>query len=482
MSGAIRTSWQLWRAPRARTVADRAYLGYMGILLALVTIAPLARGMWMLVTDPVVTAWLLPEVASAEAALIIAAVWVAALVTGRFRGPVVFAPFLAFAFSASPIPRRHAHARPFWRAAITMTLIGTLVAALVSAAWAAQGAATLMGLAGLIVAGAACGMIAAVLWLFGQCASVRATGIVVVLLATVGAAVAAARMALLVPVGATLLAACAVVAAALVPWMLDRLHAEMALAQSVRWEAAQLHAGVLDLSASAATYQALPRGRHRFFAIRRAGRLATRILIRDGIAATRTPARLVAGAAGLLVAGGLMMLALASPSILVAAIAGLVTYVAVGPLTDGLRHAADASAALPLYGVSDLALVASHVVFPLLAAMVLLVLGGAAVLLWLPAALPLAASWAASIVLALTSVGGRLMGALKPPMPVALLVPMPTPMGDMAALARMVWAIDGVVVAVFAGVAASMILSAPWMPVVMLAGGLAVIAHRWNRR
>ena len=478
MSGAIRTSWQLWRAPRARTVADRAYLGYMGILLALVTIAPLARGMWMLVTDPVVTAWLLPEVASAEAALIIAAVWVAALVTGRFRGPVVFAPFLAFAFSASPIPRRHAHARPFWRAAITMTLIGTLVAALVSAAWAAQGAATLMGLAGLIVAGAACGMIAAVLWLFGQCSSVRATGIVVVLLATVGAA----GVALLVPVGAALLAACAVVAAALVPWMLDRLHAEMVLAQSVRWEAAQLHAGVLDLSASAATYQALPRGRHRFFAIRRAGRLATRILIRDGIAATRTPARLVAGAAGLLVAGGLMMLALASPSILVAAIAGLVTYVAVGPLTDGLRHAADASAALPLYGVSDLALVASHVVFPLLAAMVLLVLGGAAVLLWLPAALPLAASCAASIVLALTSVGGRLMGALKPPMPVTLLVPMPTPMGDMAALARMVWAIDGVVVAGFAGVAASMILSAPWMPVVMLAGGLAIIAHRWNRR
>lgn len=480
MSGAIRTSWQLWRAPRARTVADRAYLVYMGILLALVTIAPLARGMWMLVTDPVVTAWLLPEVASAEAALIIAAVWVAALVTGRFRGPVVFAPFLAFAFSASPIPRRHAYARPFWRAAITMTLIGTLVAALVSAAWAAQGAATLMGLAGLIVAGAACGMIAAVLWLFGQCSSVRATGIVVVLLATVGAAVAG--VALLVPVGAALLATCAVVAAALVPWMLDRLHAEMVLAQSVRWEAAQLHAGVLDLSASAATYQALPRGRHRFFAIRRAGRLATRILIRDGIAATRTPARLVAGAAGLLVASGLMMLALASPSILVAAIAGLVTYVAVGPLTDGLRHAADASAALPLYGVSDLALVASHVVFPLFAAMVLLVLGGAAVLLWLPAALPLAASCAASIVLALTSVGGRLMGALKPPMPVTLLVPMPTPMGDMAALARMVWAIDGVVVAGFAGVAASMILSAPWMPVVMLAGGLAIIAHRWNRR
>ncbi len=478
MSGAIRTSWQLWRAPRARTVADRAYLVYMGILLALVTIAPLARGMWMLVTDPVVTAWLLPEVASAEAALIIAAVWVAALVTGRFRGPVVFAPFLAFAFSASPLPRRHAYARPFWRSAITTTLIGTLVAALVSAAWAAQGAATLMGLAGLIVAGAACGMIAAVLWLFGQCSSVRATGIVVVLLATVGAA----GVALLVPVGAALLATCAVVAAALVPWMLDRLHAEMVLAQSVRWEAAQLHAGVLDLSASAATYQALPRGRHRFFAIRRAGRLATRILIRDGIAATRTPARLVAGAAGLLVAGGLMMLALASPSILVAAIAGLVTYVAVGPLTDGLRHAADASAALPLYGVSDLALVASHVVFPLFAAMVLLVLGGAAVLLWLPAALSLAASCAASIVLALTSVGGRLMGALKPPMPVTLLVPMPTPMGDMAALARMVWAIDGVVVAGFAGVAASMILSAPWMPVVMLAGGLAIIAHRWNRR
>lgn len=495
MTSSIRTSWQVWRAPRARTTGDRAYLLYMAVLLTLVTIAPMARGIWMLVTDPLVAARLLPAAASRDAVLLVAAVWASAVVAGQFRGPVIFAPVLASAFSVSAIPRRIAYARPFWRAATSLTLIGMSFAAMIAAGWMVQGAATPVGAACVVVVGAACGIIAAVLWLLGQLVSARVAGIVVVLLlGMAGLALLAPATTMLTPLGWVMLSyssagasgwwaalvACATISATCVPWMLGCMHAESVVVQSLRWDSARTHAGLLDLSASAATYQPLPRVGRRVFAVRVARGLAGRMLIRDSIAASRTPARLAAGVAGLLVAGALLTLVAATPSVALAAIVGVVTFLAIGPFTDGLRHIVESAAAVPLYGASDLALVASHAIFPLLAGLVLLVLGSVAVAVWLPGAL--GGSLAASIVLALASVSARLMGALKPPMPVTLLMPMPTPMGDVATLARAAWAIDGVLLAGFAGVAAATVVSAPWMSVVTLAVGWTIVAHRWRRR
>ena len=495
MSSSIRASLKLWRAPRGRTAGDRAYLLYMAVLLTLVTIAPAARGIWMLVTDPLVAARLLPAVASHDALLLVASLWAAAVVAGRFRGPVIFAPFLASVFSASALPRRVAYARPFWRAAIALALIGTVLGAVIAAGWLAQGEATLAGAAGVVIAGAACGVIAAMLWLLGQLVSARAAAIVVaLLLGSAGLVMLAPATVILAPHGWVMLvyanagmsgwwvalAACATISAAFAPGMLDRMHADSIVAQSLRWESARMHAGLLDLSASAATYQPLPRAWREVFAIRAVGGLAGRVFIRDSIAATRTPFRLVAGVLGLLAAGALVTLVSATPSVALAAGVGLVTFVAIGPLTDGVRHVADSAAAMPLYGASDLALVASHALFPLLAGLVLLILGGLIAALWFPGAI--GGSLAASIALALGAVAARVMGAFKPPMPIALLMPMPTPMGDMAALARAAWAIDGVLFAGVAGVAASTVFSAPWMILLVLAGGLAVIARRWARR
>lgn len=495
MNSALRTSWRVWRAPRARTAGDRAFHLYLIALLSLVVIAPIVRGVWMLVSDPARAAQLAPTAASGNVMLVVATAWIAALLAGGFRGPVVFAPYLAATLSASPIPRQHAYARPFWRTAMVATSIGALLASVVTASWATQGVASGTGAATMVAMGAASGMIAAALWLFGQYASPRTTGVIVAMLAgSLIAVLLAPATAVFTPLGWVSLtyaqagmsfwwvplAACGVLAAALAPVMLARLHADSVMAQSLRWESARLHAGVFDLSASLATYQPLPHIQRRAFAIVLAGRLWQRVLVRDAVGAIRTPTRLLAGAAGMLLAGALLATSAAIGAGALAAISGVVTFVALGPFTDGIRHISEAAVAIPLYGATDLALIASHAILPLLTGFVLLTLGGIAVAAWLPVSI--GGSAAASIVLALACVGARVMGAFKPPMPIALLMPVPTPMGDVAALARAAWAVDGVMLAGFAGVAASTVMGAPWMSVVTLAVGATVIVQRWRRR
>ena len=529
------------REARRRPTADTSYAVYLALLIVLVAVVPIVRAGWLFVTDPVNAVALTSAATMPVIAGVVGLVWAAAVIAGRLRGPVVFTPFLAHALTTSPVPQRRAFARQAWMSVVTLSVAGALCGATLAAAAAAASAAAVTSAAASAIAspsavvypsaaalaaapsvsvatpeialgvalaasvGAACGIVAALLWLVGQAVPPRWSALAIGVLAALstaafgaqawgfsfGPALVTSTLAALAAVGAHPLAAPGALLAALtllavVPLLLSRLEPRVVLGQSLRWEAVRLHTSTLELSASVATYQSVPRaGRRRFAIGGRARSLPAIIVRRDAVAALRTPGRLAIGVLVLLACGALITGAavVAPPAWMLGAIAGVAAYAAAGPLSDGLRHAVEAASALPLYGTSDSALLLLHTLFPALA--VGLVVATGAVLVtafWPPAgALPLV-SIAAAIIVALGAVVLRLMNALKPPLPLALLTPIPTPAGDMAALNRVIWALDGVLLAGLLGAAASLSATAILAPLAVVAVAGLIARRRWAVR
>ena len=518
------------REARRRPTADTSYAVYLSMLIVLVAVVPVVRAGWLFVTDPVNAVALTSAATMPVIAGVVGLVWAAAVIAGRLRGPVVFTPFLAHALTTSPVPQRRAFARQVWMSVAALSAAGALCGAVLAAAEAAAvtsataaaaaspstaalattaassafmiapGAA--LGVALSASVGAACGIVAALLWLVGQAVPSRWSALAIGVLAalstvafsaqawglTFDPALAGSTLAALAAVGAHPLAAPGALLAALtllavVPLLLSRLEPRVVLGQSLRWEAVRLHTSTLELSASVATYQTVPRaGRRRFAIGGRARSLPAIIVRRDAVAALRTPGRLAIGVLVLLACGALITGAavVAPPAWMLGAIAGVAAYAAAGPLSDGLRHAVEAASALPLYGTSDSALLLLHTLFPALAVGLVVATGAVLVTAFWPpaAALPLA-SIGSAVIVAIGSVVLRLMNALKPPLPLALLTPIPTPAGDMAALNRVIWALDGVLLAGLLGAAASLSATAILAPLAVVAVAGLIARRRW---
>jgi hypothetical protein len=529
------------REARRRPAADTSYAVYLAMLIVLVAVVPVVRAGWLFVTDPGNAVALTSAATVPVIAGVVGLVWAAAVIAGRLRGPVVFTPFVAHALTTSPVPQRRAFARQAWMSVVTLSVAGALCGATLAAAAAAASAAAVTSAAASAVAspsavvspsaaaltaapsvsvaipeialgvalsasvGAACGIVAALLWLVGQAVPSRWSALAIGVLTALSTVafgaqawgfaldptLAGSTLAGLATVGAHPLAAPGALLAALtllgvVPLLLSRLEPRVVLGQSLRWEAVRLHTSTLELSASVATYQSVPRaGRRRFAIGGRTRSLPAIIVRRDAVAALRTPGRLAIGVLVLLACGALVAGAavVAPPAWMLGAIAGVAAYAAAGPLSDGLRHAVEAASALPLYGTSDSALLLLHTLFPALAVGLIVATGAVLMtLFWPPAgALPLV-SIASAVIVAIGAVVLRLMNALKPPLPLALLTPIPTPAGDAAALNRVIWALDGVLLAGLLGAAASLSATAILAPLAVVAVAGLVARRRWALR
>ncbi len=519
------------REARRRPAGDTSYAVYLALLIVLVAVVPVVRAGWLFVTDPVNAAALTSAATVPVVAGVVGLVWADAVIAGRLRGPVVFTPFLAHALTTSPVPQRRAFARQTWMSVAALSVAGALCGATLAAASAAASAAAVTSAAvspsasalaaassvsiaapeiGLGVAlaasvGAACGIVAALLWLVGQAVPPRWSALAIGVLAALstvafgaqawgfsfGPTLATSTLAGLAAVGAHPLAAPGTLLAALtllavVPLLLSVLEPRVVLGQSLRWEAVRLHTSTLELSASVATYQSVPRaGRRRFAIGGRARSLPAIIVRRDAVAALRTPGRLAIGVLVLLACGALIAgaAAVAPPAWMLGAIGGVAAYAAAGPLSDGLRHAVEAASALPLYGTSDSALLLLHTLFPALAVGLVVATGAVLVTLFWPpaAALPLA-SIGSAVIVAIGSVVLRLMNALKPPLPLALLTPIPTPAGDAAALNRVIWALDGVILAGLLGAAVTLTATSVLAPLGVVAVAGLIARRRWALR
>jgi hypothetical protein len=432
----------------------------------------------------------------AAAALMTAALWAGALLLGRERGPALRAPFPTYVLALSGHPRTRTFRGPVLRAGLFIVVLTSGSAGLVAAALATSGFADLTTAARFVSTAAMVGIVTTTMWLAGQvfprtalllAPAVLAGGILTATspvlldlapwgwagLAYPTASVFNASLAFLLFTGALLLA---------VPPMLTWLEYGRLAAQSSRWEQATSHAHGLELDAIAVTYQALPCVGRRLRAVRPRRNRAVTFILRDATGAIRTPGRLICGITGIGIATVLIVSATppGTPELIASALAGVVMFTGLGPITDGLRHAASVAADFPLYGISDAQLMAHHTLFPLV--VIAITVPTTALVASMILNTSLAGPMLGALTLGAIALPLRISGALKGPLPTALLTPIPTPVGDISAATRMAWAVDGILLAATAGASVALLPVAPALPLALLALVAGVIFVRWRKR
>lgn len=496
MSSRARAAVGIWSARRARTAGDRGYLVYMVLMVAVVAIAPLARAVWLSATSAGGLELLGSPVAPHATMLVVACLWASALLLGRDRGPALRPPFLTHALAVSALSRSDAFGGALLRAGALVTTSTTIVAGLVAGSLVSGEASTVLGAVLFTGVGTMVGVITTVAWLAGQAFPRAAVRLALAVFGLGALTPVATPLQSLTPWGWVGLAypggdspfapvalfAVTVVLVTVVPALMSRLSLAELMAQAARWDAASAHATGMDFSAAAGLYQGRPHlGRH-LRATRPMARLPVTFLVRDMIGATRTPGRLVVSVLALAGAGALMTFAFAPtmPAWLLGAAAGLVVFAGLGPLTDGIRHAASVVGDLPLYGIDDRQLLANHAIFPLTA--VVLVMLAAVVVCSICAGTGPAAPLLSSLALGMLALAARVGNALKGPIPPSLLTPIPTPAGDLGAAVRMAWALDGLLFAALAGASAARAAEAPLLLVGVGAAILGVGIGRWLHR
>lgn len=496
MNSRVSAAIGIWRARNVRTTGDRAYLAYMALLVALIAVVPVARAVWVSTTSTEGIAVLASPAAPAVTVLLVATLWACALLLGRDRGPALMSPFLTHTFATSDLPQSATFRSSVVRAGALVTVLTTLASGLISGSLVSAGLVEPLSAMAFISAGVLVGIIATVAWLAGQALPRAAVPLalgVLVLGATTASVPAIqpftpwGQVGLMYPGLATLdllatLIALTIGLVAAVPALMNRLVLANLMAQAVRWNLAATNATAMDFGAAVAIYQQQPHLGRRLRAVRPVGRWATVFLVRDAIGAIRTPGRLIASLLALIVAGALITFAFApaTPGWALGAAAGLVLFAGLGPLTDGVRHAAQVAADFPLYGFSDERLLSYHALFPLAVTIIVLLVTVivCSLLIGSSAIMPIVSS----LVLGALALIARVSNVLKGPMPPTLLTPITTPMGDLGAAARLMWAFDGVLFAVLIGASVALALQFPVLLIGVAVGLIGVGVHRWQHR
>ena len=495
MTGRAAAALAIWRARNVRTRGDRAFLVYMSLMVALVTVAPVARAVWLSASSAEGIAMFASAAAPGVAVFVVAGLWAGALLLGRDRGPALLPPFPTHALASADLPRGDAFRRPVLLGGAVVSALTTLVAGFVGASLMSAGLTPPLGAAVFIAAGALAGAVATVAWLAGQAfpragipvaLGILALGVTTAIVPDLRPFMPWGWIGLAYPGGSpyalAALAALTALLIAAVPALMSRLTASELVAQSVRWDSATGHATGMDFGAAVTLYRARPRRGRRLPAVRGLRRLPLIFLIRDAIGAVRTPGRLIVGVLALAAAGALLTLAFAptAPGWVLGAAAGLIVFAGLGPLTDGIRHAASVAADLPLYGIGDGQLLAGHTRFPLAVTIVVLVVAVlvCSVVTGVGAGAPIVSALAVGILALVARVGN----ALKGPLPSVLLTPIPTPMGDLGAAVRFAWAVDGMLFAALAGAAAALAFESPLLLLGVTLPLVGVGVHRWRNR
>ena len=486
------------------SAGDVSYRIYLAVMLAIIVVAPAVRA-GILAWAPAI-----PETAAhpagVAAALTLSTAGLALL--GSRAGPArAGLPQLDLLFTAA-LPRARllgpSLGRWFAAGASVGAAIGGMAAvalALAAANGLASGASLELGIiAALVGAGAALGVLGVGALLLGQRGPRVRGGVALGLAALAAAQLAAAgrgvgalpdpwsaSAALLeraasgsagdaLPVSLILLpalAALAVLCGALP--LATRLSRERLRAQAVNWDAASALALTGDPTAALARFGEPVRHGRRLI-LRPARGLGGTILRRDLLGLVRAPGRSLAGLGGMLAAGALWGSALAgggSPlrAALLGAAATVVAALAAQPWCRGLVAAAAGVGSPALLPSGPGALMARHALLPALAATLALAAGALLVCAGVgvgvvadpgagsgPAEAAGVGALLTAPVLAAAVVLLRVAAALKGTIPLRLLAPVPTPLGDVSAVNVFIWTIDGPVVALLVGAA----LGASW--------------------
>lgn len=472
----------------SRTQGDTAYLAYLVVLVLAMVVIPFLIGVARILARPEILP-ALQSPSSEQVVLAVSGVLLAAVtVVGMHRGPAHLPPVLVGTLAATDLPRSRTLLRPFATAATGLTVLFTVAGGVVATVLATEGTTDVMGALAFTGASACLGVIAAAAWLAGQRVGPRHGWLLTasVLAATV-LTLWFPALALITPWGwvaevwppttmgepwALLpLALVALVCIERVPRLLDRVRGPLLLRQSRQWEIVGIAAYTGDLSSALATFRSVPHLGRTWRAVPGVQAIV-QYAVRDLVGAARTPVRAVSGLIFLTVGGFLSAVALAGtalPAWLLMSLAAVATFAALGTLTDGFRHAAETRSAPTLFGHTSGQLFVLHALLPTVLAVACALLGGViAGLTGWPSAGLTGAGLLAALVVAV-----RAYDSTKGPLPLTLLTPAPSPLGDLSGLMVMVWQADALILAIALGVGLAYLVATAGL---LLACGAAVVA------
>jgi len=439
-----------------RTRGDTAYVVYVCVLVAAIAGIPVVRAIVLALATPTAMSALSEAGTERSIAVLGALIWSIALVVGSARGPVAPPPFVAATLSRSDISPRAAWARDLLGSALGMALVLVAISALAVSGFLAHAVA--VGASISFVIGTVLFAVATTaIWLAGQVlgrrgAVILGSALALLLVAAVvipldPPLLPASALANLWPstdgatstAGAALvvLAATALAAVWAIVILLDRMLPTTVEDHAQRWEAMTVLAATGDISGALDRTRARPTvGRRVRIPFSRPLILA--LLQRAAIGAARTPLRIVVALVALAAAGvgwGWIAELQAGPRWVPAIGAGLLTFAAIGAFSDGFREAADMAGRPALYGRTAWTMLLLHVPLPLLAGVVVPVAAA-----MLSGSTVETAAIVATIGVALVAV--RAYDATKGPMPIELMMPVPTPAGDASAIGMWAWQAD----------------------------------------
>ncbi|ROR80567.1 hypothetical protein SAMN06295974_2269 [Plantibacter flavus] len=267
----------------------------------------------------------------------------------------------------------------------------------------------------------------------------------------------------------------------LVPRHLDGLRSGPLLDQALRWQRVGMMLQSGDASGAVGGLRASPTSGRRV-PLRMTGPFWLVVLRRSIVGARRIPGRVALGSLILAASGAAVGLSFGLPDgvrWMLAVPAAFLAYLAVGVWCDAVRHGVESAGTPTLYGRSPRSLVLAGAVAPLLAAVVI---GGIGALLGVlasaaPGGMALLQPLGWWLLLAVWSVVLRTFDAAKGPLPILLLMPVPTPFGDASSLNVLVWQSDAVLLALLVGGGLTALAPvAPGAAVVLLVVVLVIVA------
>jgi hypothetical protein len=325
MSKRVSSALGVWRARSVTTSRDRALLVYSVAMVALVVAVPLGRAVWLSAVSSAGVALFAGSAAPIVATGVVAALWAAALLVGRDRGPAVRSPFVTYALSTSAFSRATTFGGPVLRSGVLVTAVCSIAAGVIGASLASQGLATVADAVSFTAIGSLVGVITGIAWLAGQVFPKAAVIISMGIVAIGTLAVALPALQSFTPWGWVGMAypgagssnvlipmvALAGALAAAAPALLNRLTIDQLAAQAARWDSAATLVAGLDLGAATGIYQAKPVLGRRVRAVRPRRHLAWTFVMRDAVGAIRTPGRFLVGVLAITAGGVLLAFALA---------------------------------------------------------------------------------------------------------------------------------------------------------------------------
>lgn len=495
MTGPLRLPARVRRAARpSGAPGDRWAALYAVVIVILVIAFPLVRATAHALTHPEVVR-LLADPPHGLLSLLLAATVVIGIVSGGTLGPAVLRPFLTVHLASNHLSRARTLLRPFLLAAAGVTTASMVLMWMV--AWSLRLSIGLPfgSILGLLGISACAGWVVAVAWLCGQSLSVPTRVISVVVVVVIGvllphvfptvfphglASDSGQEQPSLIGCVLAVWAAVALLVAAVVPWLLTRLRGPELLDHAQRRDFAVAAGSVGEVGQALATFRPLPWCGRRIEAVREGLPFLLAVAHRDVIGAMRTPVRGATALAGIFLTALLLVSAFALPVELAwvsATSAGLLGNASFGAMSDGFRSTAEGVGRPRLYGVSSAALFLAHAVMPLSAA---LLSGVVATVVAAACGLPIVAGATACVCAGLL-VLVRASDSARGPLPVHLLTPIPSPLGDAAGVRVVVWQIEGPAVSV--GLTIGFVCAVRFTPVALAAAVVvAAVLVLWAAR